>query len=121
MRAASVRPAAFRGFAMGIFDSLDRACMRTFGEPVTYRPSGGPDHAMSGIFDEAHEMIAQTSDGAEESVVMPALSIRAADLPEGIQVEQSDRFVIRGRTYSVWDVQPQGEGWTLLPLKVISR
>ncbi len=105
---------------MGVFDSMDRICVRTFGEPVTYRPAGEPDHAMTGIFDEAHDMVAQMSDGAEESVIMPALSIRQADLPEGVEVEQGDRFVIRGRAYSVWDVQPQGEGWTLLPLKVMS-
>jgi hypothetical protein len=104
---------------MGLFDGLNRACQRAFGEPVTYRRSGHPDHPMSGIFDESYEIVTLI-EGAENSTVSPALTITDADLPEGAEVAQRDRFVIGGRSYRVRDVQPQGGGETLLLLNEVS-
>lgn len=74
----------------------------TFGEPVIV--NGIP---MTGIFMAAHEAV-DVSTETPVSTVQPVLEVRTKDLPDG--VEESDSVEVRGLSYVVADVQPDGYG-----------
>lgn len=102
-------------------DDLNAACLEEFGErahgrEVLFRRLGADDHSMDGIYDENFVSI-RVEDGAEISDVSPSLLIRLADLPAGVELGQSHRFVVRGTARRVWDVQPDGHGMARVLLK----
>lgn len=93
-----------------------------FGEPVGYTPSvsapGAAALDIMGVFSAAHEIVDMTGD-APVSATAPALGIRLADLG-GIVPEQGDRPVtVRGKSYKVYDTQPDGQAGMTLILKEI--
>lgn len=102
-------------------DDLTAACLEEFGEgargrEVLFRRPGAADHPMDGIYDENCVSI-RVEDGAEISDVSPSLLIRLADLPTGVELGHSHRFVVRGTVRRVWDVRPDGFGMARVLLK----
>ncbi|OSM07662.1 head-tail joining protein [Magnetofaba australis] len=96
--------------------SLDAACQQTFGIQVTYIPSManrpdlyGKSISLTGIFDDAREMVTLMGGPGMEAVVpRPVLEIRSADL--GFTPTEGDEVMVDGITYRILDVQPDGHG-----------
>lgn len=105
-------------------DGVMKACTDAdaFGEEVSYTPSksspGTSALAIRGVFSAAHEVIDMSGD-APISAVAPALGIRLSDFG-GIVPAQGDKpVVVRGRSYKVYDTQPDGQAGMTLILKEI--
>ncbi len=97
-------------------DRLHGAAKRTFGEPVLYRPVGGGETEIQGIFTAAHTEIDFEREGALADL-QPTLGIREADLTGDVVTgENGDVFVVRGTSYYPAESQPDGEGMTVLHL-----
>lgn len=86
------------------------------GKPVpVYMPAFGDPFEIGGVFDAQYQSV-KFSEGAAISTNAPMLGVRLSAFPEGVQPLQSDRVVIRGATYVVSDVNPDGHGWVKLIL-----
>lgn len=85
----------------------------TFRVPVVYRPTGGGEHALQGVFDEAYEATRLDDEGAAVDLTQPVLGLRRADLVAlGITPRVRDRAVIAGRTWEVTGgTRDDGSGW----------
>lgn len=93
------------------------AAQRAVGEPYTYTPtSTGVPLARVGVFSEAHEQV-ELADGIAKSSVAPVLSVHLADLP--VAPKRGDAVSVRGKSFTVFDVQPDGEGDADLELKKV--
>ena len=79
-----------------------------FGEPVTYTPSGGIAQSLAAVFTAAHATTLDTS------TVAPVLALFP---PAGLLPAAGDGVALRGISYRVADVQPDGTGLTRLILE----
>lgn len=79
-----------------------------FGEPVTVRLGDeSAETLVTGIFRAEAESV-DLSTGVPVSTVQPLLEIRELELPQG--VDEDDHVTVRGQTYRVVDVRPDGHG-----------
>ena len=99
---------------MADFGAVLDAGLRVFGIDVTYTaPGSSTAQSVRGVFDAEHEEI-DLGTGVPVSSVGPVIGIKLADFdPEPVQ---DGTFVIQGKTYSVVDVRPDGQGGAELPL-----
>ncbi len=98
-----------------------RATLRAFGESVSYTPIGGELVSLVGIFSERYvdvDLNAVSGNIGNVSVasVGPAIDFKLADLPGGV-AERGATLVIRGKAYTVANVEPDGHGAALLRLR----
>jgi hypothetical protein len=86
-----------------------------FGEPVTYRPIGGPAITIFGVF-IAPSMSADAAGGTEIITFSPSLGVQVSQF--SMAPEQGDRLtVIRtGQEFVVREVRPDSLGWANLSL-----
>lgn len=91
-----------------------RAVVQTMGdrEPVVYRQRGNA-HEVRGVFQAAHTGL-DPETGVQVRSTQPVLLIDQTDLP--VKPTQSDEVDVRGVTYKVRDVQPDGHTGVLLML-----
>ena len=107
------------------FDALaTAACMDAFGEPCEFRPFGGrPVCDLIGVFDESYMPLMPLGDlssdighAAQITTAMPVLGIRLNTWPA--LPAQDDVVTVRGISYTIREVEQDGEGWALLKLNV---
>jgi len=71
-----------------------------------------------GVFDRAHEVVTTGGDGLERSSVAPVLGIRLVEwTPHPVY---RDAIQIAGESFTVHDVQPDGQGGADVILKAAS-
>ncbi|MGE3064115.1 MAG: hypothetical protein AB7K67_00895 [Hyphomicrobiaceae bacterium] len=116
--------------ALDIDTLVNAAVLDEFAVEVSYDPRvaspGAPAFAARGIFDADHEMVLtqvanSEYDAAGHSTTGPVLGVRPSEL--GLAPKQGDRLTITsgphaGKVYAVWDIQPDGDGWLDLILKL---
>lgn len=96
-------------------------CVAAFGEaaqgyPVpVYTPAAGAPFALDGVFDRGYREIDQLT-GVPISTAMPVLGVRLAQFPAGVTPQPNDHLTIRGVTYLVREVRPDGHGHARLML-----
>lgn len=92
-----------------------RASAGLFGEPATVT-IGGTAYTLSGEFDAASVREDMTPDGTVVSDVAPRISIQRDDIDETAITRDTDTVSVRGVTYYVRDVRPDGAGALVLIL-----
>jgi hypothetical protein len=92
---------------------LHSAVFSVFGEPVVVNGV-----TATGVFTAAHEAV-DVSAGVPVSSTQPVLEMREQDMPEGI--EEGDAVTVRGVSYVVADVRPDGYGVLKLLLHKASK
>ncbi len=86
-----------------------------FGEEAIYAAAAGGAGVLNGLFDDPH--LSVVFDQAETSDARPSFLCRAADLPAGAAAGAAgDTLTVRGATYDVVDLRPDGQGMTLITL-----
>lgn len=104
--------------------TVNQTVLDVFGRQVTYRPlasvPGGLPFEITAIFDRKHEVVLEDIRSSEESgpgysTTMPVISVRLADFAR--EPAQKDEAQIGAETFTVFDVQPDGEGMADLILK----
>lgn len=112
------------------FDALvNTALMSTpvFGEPVLYWPlrsqPGAPAFAFDAIFDRHHDVVLDEIAKSElksagHSTTAPVLTVRLAAFAIA-PPRQGDQATIRGETFAVYDIQPDGRGCADLVLREV--
>ena len=100
-------------------------CISEFGvdpDCVTYISArGGVLKDITGVFDEAYRdpTVLETEPGATS--VAPVLGVQPSQFPPLYPPAQNDRVVIKGRTFVVKDVRPDGHGDAKLMLGIVKR
>lgn len=95
-------------------DRAITACRDLYGTSVTYTPvSTGVDESIAGILDESWESV-DAGGEVPQNALLPVLDLRLADL--SVAPAQGDSLVVDGVSYSVIDVQIDGQGGCKLPL-----
>jgi hypothetical protein len=89
-----------------------------FGEPVVWIDHAGFPRRFSGVFDHAYRPVMSLGDYAEVSVttVSPCLGVQLSDCP--VPPYQGQQLAVRGRVYSVKNVEPDGHGHAKLLLNL---
>lgn len=102
---------------MAFRDAMDRvagAVTRHLGEgDISYVRGRGSAITIRAVFQDSHLEVDPTTGGVI-SVQQPEMLIRNADLP--FAPRAGDAVAVRGTTYRVVDVQPDGNAATLLRL-----
>jgi hypothetical protein len=99
---------------MGLFDLLNDACMSAFGDvTASIRKANTAVIEVPGIFDRR---FLQIESGGEVtfSGMASTLSVRVADTPG---VARMDRVTVPAGVYLITDMQPDGQGMTVLILE----
>ncbi len=103
---------------------VNASVLDEFAVAVSYQPlvssPGAPAFPARGIFDADHELVLtevanSEFDAAGHSTTGPVIALRPLEL--GLMPKQGDRVVIAAKTYAVWDIRPDGDGWVDLILK----
>ena len=104
---------------MAIFDESDAASPQML---PTYYPVTGAPFGLNGVFDEADMSVSMDDPTSDISTVNPVFGVRLADFPAGTAPVADDRVFIprAGNTYLVRNVRPDGRGWALLDLLLVS-
>jgi hypothetical protein len=89
----------------------DEACLRVFGQDVTYLPQSGGQASIRAIFQPIRET-EEASPG-----VYGVIFVRPADLPEALEL--GDEVEIGGARYKVFDIEADQEGGVVLRLRKI--
>ena len=84
-----------------------------FGESVTYTPNGGSDTTITAIFDNQYTGL-DAGGSVEVSMVQPRLTVRTSDVPN---IDQDDAFTVRGTSYDIAVIMPDGTGITEIALE----
>lgn len=87
-----------------------------FGESAIYTPSGGPPESIQGVFSAAGVRV-ELVGGVEVESTGPVLSIHLADLAG--DPERGAGVVVRGLSFTVLQMEPDGEGDTKLFLEEV--
>jgi len=90
-------------------DAVDGACLRVFGNAVTYLPQAGGQASIRAIFQPVREP-EDASPG-----VYAVLFVRMADLPAA--PARGDEVEIGGVRYKVFDIEGDAEGAAVLRLR----
>jgi hypothetical protein len=103
-------------------DSLLRTCQQVFGEknPITYRPTSGPDFEISGIF-ERNFLLVDPNTGASVISTNPIVGVHLEEIDAEISREpdKDDRVIIRGTEFRIIDYRPDGRGDAKLVLHIV--
>jgi hypothetical protein len=83
-----------------------------FGEAITYTPQGGQVKTITGIFDLSYAAATLGLGSAESSD--PAATCKSSDLSGA---RHGDTMAIRGVTYAIKAIEPDGTGFTIVRLK----
>jgi len=106
------------------FDSLVLGpCMGVFGEggPVLYTPPGGGAAVpLVAVFDDVHHQVVFDGDGAPVSANRAALGVQLSQFSPGAGPVQDGRVTLRGQSFIVDDVEPDGIGHAILRLRLTS-
>ena len=106
-------------------------CMATFGDTVTYTPAAGQPVQITGVFDEEYLEVTPMGAGPFSSTELLSLGapggITSARPVLGVQLSQfqvppvqGDTLVVRGDSYIVKEVQPDGHGGAKLLLNALA-
>lgn len=95
-------------------EGLLARCVRTFPEPVVFRPLGSDRVEIEGIYRAANRVLDEAT-GVPINAPEPVLDIRLADV-RGPAPEEGDEVDVRGVRYRVQSSEPDGEGMTTLRL-----
>jgi hypothetical protein len=88
---------------------MDEACLRVFGQEVTYLPEAGGVASIRAVFQPARE----TEDSSPG--VYAVLFVRLAELPAA--PARGDEVEIGGVRYKVFDIEVDPEGAAVLRLR----
>lgn len=94
-------------------DGVMRAATNTFGETVSYTPSGGSAFDVQGIFRD--QFLEIDSNGYEVLTDTPNLGVRNSDF--STTPAQGDTLVLNSTTYTVQAVHKDGEAGSTLILQ----
>lgn len=102
-----------------LLESADRSVTRILGEKsedgaIVYTPGVGAAVSVNGIFDAAYRR--EEAGEAGVSTSEPAVFVRLSDLPSDPRTD-TPALVIRGITYGVREVEPDGDGGVRLFLQ----
>ena len=86
---------------------IQQAGQTTFGETVTFTPTSGTPEAVTGIFDAEHHFQEVMGEKLIETS-RPRLVVRSAAL--SADPVRTNTVAVRGVTYTVLEVQPDGQG-----------
>jgi hypothetical protein len=92
----------------------DRLVRTTLGETVTYTSGVGVVVSVAGVFDQAYVKSDLGQVGVSSSG--PAVFLTLADLPSDPMTDAAATVVVRGKTFTAYEVQPDGQGAVLLLL-----
>lgn len=90
---------------------LDQACLRVFGNDVTYLPQAGGQTTVRGVFESTREP-EDASPG-----VYAVLFVRLADLPAAPL--RGDEVEIDGTTYKVFEIEADTSGSAILRMRQV--
>lgn len=93
-----------------------RDAVAALGEAVTYTAASGESVTITGDFQSQHQAI-DPNTGVPFYSTDPVMTVVLADLPTGSPWE-GDTVTHRGKVYRVTGDQPDGDGGTLLELKL---
>ncbi len=91
------------------FAALNKACLKTFGSPVTYRQGANPPFAVTGIFQK------DTDEERQQDGVFARLFVNLADF--ATRPEKGDFATVLGTTYTVFEVVVDPTSGASLSLK----
>lgn len=97
-------------------ERIQNAGQQKLGEPVTYTPHLGTPESITGIFTGAAVRVELEGDTAVESS-RPVLSVHLDDL--AVAPVRGGGIVVRGTSYLIREIQPDGEGDADLVLGVV--
>ena len=94
--------------ATGPFAALNKACIKTFGSPVTYQPAASTPFAVNGVLQK------DTDEERHQDGVYARLFINLSDF--AAQPEQGDEVTVDGKTYKVYEFlsDPTRGAWLAL-------
>lgn len=84
------------------------------GDEATYTPQGGSAKTVTGVFDNSY-FAYEGNQGVEINASQPRFYCQSSDVT-GVQF--GDALIVRGNSYKVVDVQPDGQGLTMLALEL---
>ena len=89
-----------------------------FGELVMYLPAVGSSFPITGVYDDAYRSVDLSGMGVTSD--MPVVGVRLAEFPS--LPRQGDQLTVQrtGATFDVKEVQPDGHGWAMLKLNLVS-
>lgn len=97
-------------------DGVMTSALAAFAETVSYTPSGESAFDIQGIFNDIFDIIDDQNSDIVSS--KPTLGVRSSDFEMRPKID--DTVVVRGITYSITEVQRDGEaGYNLFLHKVI--
>lgn len=85
-----------------------------FGDAAVYSAAAGGSGSLAGIFDDP-SLSAEINDVSTIGA-RPTFCCRAAELPNGAEADSGDLLTVRGATYQVFSIEPDGQGMALLRL-----
>ena len=94
---------------------VHRTTVRTFRQDLgaLYVRPGFPDHPIADVvFDDTYFAV-NTETGVDQSSKRPIMGVNTADLPSPRNAS-TDRIILNGLTFTITDVQPDGEAGTTL-------
>lgn len=97
----------------GLFEEVDAAGVRTFGELVRITYHDLPAVIVDGVFEAPGERIT-VIDGLPIASTSPSIGLHAADLPR--QLEAGDTITRASIVYDVGEVTPDGQGGVTVEL-----
>lgn len=83
------------------------------GDEAAYMPQLGPARTVTGVFDDAHYAY-EGDHGVEINASQPRFTCQSSDIA-GAQF--SDILMLRDEQYKIVDIQPDGQGVTILALE----
>lgn len=94
----------------------DSAVLAHLGEEdgLVYAPGSGQAKAVPGLFDAQYTLVEAGEAGVAS--VGPAAFVRLADLPTDPRADKAARLTVKGGTYKIRDVKPDGTGTAILVL-----
>jgi hypothetical protein len=98
---------SFKDFAVASYDQL----LAVMGEDVIFRPiTSEPDIPIKGVFRNQNHVISQNP-GVYGNELSCGFKISSVFSILSREPQKGDLLIIRGTTYSIYDIEPDGEGW----------
>lgn len=96
------------------FGPVIDACMSTFGETVSYTPTGLSVLSITAIFESQSITL---DSGFPVISKNPTLGIKVSDLGTGVNPKVGDTVTVRSVNYKVTDWHDDGQGGAMLQLQ----